>query len=244
MTRKTSGMVATIALVAICVGYWVQTGWKQPLANELAPSHPAPAETKLEPPIPTVSQEISLALSEKQVDGFPESIEVRDGDATKTLVLTGQFKRVKPILIVKLEIYEIASYTEAPIEGSAESLLADLLRDGKPKVYLLRFLRNLSGRQIIDAINEEVNVTFIDVDLPKLRPDIDRFIQVFQKGGEPGATVYMGWLNGGRFYCSFAEPKQLTFVKDDVSLARAIWRIWCGADAGPERVGLVRRFVR
>src|SRR5690606_27840072 len=139
-------------------------------------------------------------------------------------------------------LYSIASYVEEPKAGNSNELLDRLLSDGPRKVYILRFLKPLPGNQILNAIREEIDATFQDADMERLKENIDNFVQIFAEGSSTGDEVYMVWLPQGRLYCSFKKQDELKMIAQDIPLARAIWRIWAGEQSGEERLSLVERF--
>lgn len=188
---------------------------------------------------PRLAEVLQVATAGPKVEGFPETVIVREGNSRHSLTYTGKFIRKRWFL----HLYEIASYIEAPQNGSTDNLLDALLRDGTRRVYLLRFLKPLPGSQIHGAIEEEIALTFTDVDMPRLRPNIDNFTRPFGNGSNTGDMVYLVWLPGGRSFSSFGDPQNVSLIARDVPLARAIWRIWAGENSGPERAGLVRRFA-
>lgn len=190
-----------------------------------------------------VGNEASVQIGPKLRDGFPETIAVASGARRFELECTGLFVRKRSLLIVPIELYSIANYVSHPKADEGPRLLDQLLVDGEAKVYLLRFLKPLSGPQILNAIQEEIDLTFTDVDMEKNGGDIRRFVQKFANGSNKGEVVYMCWLPGNRLYCSYNDPTRLELISTDAAIARAIWRIWCGESAGPERLGLVSRLA-
>lgn len=76
---------------------------------------------------------------------------------------------------------------------------------------------------------ETVDDSFDDVDVERLRSNIEFFVDRFANGSNEGDETYIVWLPGGRSYCSFDDPDAISLVAVDVPLARAIWRIWAGS---------------
>lgn len=203
-------------------------------ALETAPSTPK------EKPLSTVLQ---VKVSEELIEGFPKSVTVVDGDKQYKVDYTGNFIRMKQLLVFPIHLYAIASYVQAPKEGDTEALLDEMLVDGTPRVYLLRMLKTIPGKAVMNAIEEEINTYFVDVDMDKYGKDIQRFTAQFGNGATRDDIVYMVWLPGGRVFSGYNAPDKVQLVAQDLTLARAIWRIWAGEHSGPERVGLVERFA-
>lgn len=197
-----------------------------------APEAPKPPSTVLQ-----------VSLSNELIDGFPKSVTVVDGDKRYDVEYTGKFTRMKQLLVFPIHLYAIASYVQSPEKGETEELLDEMLVDGTPRVYLLRMLKTIPGKAVMNAIEEEINTYFTDVDMTKFGSDIGRFTAQFGNGAERDDIVYMVWLPGGRVFSGYNAPDKVELVAQDLTLARAIWRIWAGKHSGPERVGLVERFA-
>lgn len=198
---------------------------------------PLPAEVEA-PPSPT----IAVVPSEEVIENFPATITVRDGAKSFVAKYTGQFRRNKKFIIA-IDTYDIASYVVEPANGETLELLDGLLVDGKAKVYMLRFVNGLPGRQIMNDIYNEINTSFTDVDLERLQESVDNFCTQFKNGSKPGDIVYIVWLPEGKVYSAFNSADSLTFLAQDVPFARALWRIWAGPRRGDIRFNLVRRYA-
>lgn len=203
-------------------------------ADESTPKEPP----KEEAPPP---KSISVEPSKETFEDFPATVTVKDGDKSYTVQYTGQFRRSKKFLI-ELNTYDIASYVQSPEKGKTMDLLNDLLVDGEVKVYMLRFINALPGRQISNDIYDAINEQFYDVDVDRLKDGITSFSEQFSVGSSRGDIVYIVWLPGGAVYSGF-KTRDLSFIGKDVPFARALWRIWAGPKYGEKRYGLVRRFA-
>jgi hypothetical protein len=209
-------------------------------AQAAPPAGEATREIEAEaPPAPT----ISVQLSAETIEAFPATVVVREGGREHVAHYTGQARRIKPIFVLPIQVYDIASYVVEPKPGAPNDLLDGLLVDGPPKVYLLRFLNNIPGKKIMDDIYDEINTTFTDVDVDRLQENIDRFVKQFQGGSKKGDVVAIVWLPGGKVYSGFNTPEAVQFIGHDVPFARAIWRIWAGDKFGDKRVQLVSRYA-
>jgi hypothetical protein len=200
------------------------------------------------PPAPTDPDEdlyapIRVELGEKKIGNFPEIVTIEGCERRYVTHFTGKLDRAKSFVITTLPTYELAAYCEKPHHGKTETLLDGMLVDGSPRLLMLRFKNALPGRAILSDIYGEIQASFGDVDFPRLKPNIDRFVQQFGRGSRKGEVVYLVWLPGGRVYSGFGTPERLQLISEDEALARAIWRIWCGPQSGPERVHLVERFA-
>lgn len=259
------GHILLLAAGLIVAGVWAFSGSRPQLDTSNSPGRKketvahksgdvTPAEVgepvdDLPPPLKSADedepapQEISVETSGALISGFPETVTIGAGDEQFTTTYTGMFTRSKNVLFVPIALYSIASYVENPHEVNSKALLDRLLKDGPRKVYILRFLKPLPGNQILNAIREEINATFSDVDMDRLESNINQFVQIFSPGSSTGDEVYMVWLPGGKLYCSFKDQSKLEMIAQDVPLARAIWRIWAGEQTGEERLSLVERFT-
>lgn len=238
--KKTTGLCAVIVAVAVAGGAWWLT---RPLAGITITG--ASTEPTIEPPSEHIDVElpIRLELGRQMVDGFPEVIKVIDGPRTCDVRYMGKIKRSRGVVILSIKTYEIAAYIDEPTRQPTGELLDELLLDGRPKVYLIRFVNPLPGRAILKDIYTEINTTFTDVDMKRLKSNIDRFCQQFARGSSTGDLISIVWLKQGRVYSCFDAMDKVEFIGQDIPLARAIWRIWAGPQCGPERVDLVSRFA-
>lgn len=242
MKGLVSGIACTLAAIGLV---WVFVP-RSPSGVGLSGSPEASLDSPALPALPVLVSSaprdpptIQLTPADETSEGFPRSITIRDGQQTRQVEYTGSFLRTRKVLFVTLRLYEIASYVESPQPGESESLLDGLLEDGPAKVYVIRFTMKLSGQQITSTIRKEIDETFTDVDMDRLADGIDRFVDQFSRGSSPGNVVYLAWLPGGRVYNGY-ETTILDRIATDFPFARAIWRIWAGEQAGPERFGLVR----
>jgi hypothetical protein len=248
--NKLAGGVIALAICGLAAGYhWATRSTNR--ANSVSPAVPSPAlpapsQTLEHAPAAAAAADtpiVCIESSPEEIDGFPKDLTLHVDGKSYRLEQTGQFVRTRTILkIMTIQLYEIASFVESPESGQSEELLNGLMVDGRRKAYVLRFLRKLSGSAINTAINEEIVETFIDVDMAKFQGDIDRFVSQFSKGSVTGDRVFMVWLPGGWLFSSFNDPDRLELIAHDVTLARAVWRIWAGPNAGDERLQLIRRF--
>ncbi|QDU63921.1 hypothetical protein Pan216_48020 [Planctomycetes bacterium Pan216] len=183
---------------------------------------------------------LQVIPSEETADGFPKEVKIEAGDHSFTARYTGQMTRSKNLLVLSIDLYALASYAvDPPKDGDSEAMLDEMFQSGERKLLLLKFLKPLPGKHIFQAVEEEIEISFTDVDLDPLRPNMDQFLAQFANGSMPGDIVYIAWLPGGRLYSSFNEPEDVSLVLEDVPFVRALWRIWFGPQSGPERFGLV-----
>ncbi|MFO0947635.1 MAG: hypothetical protein U1D30_17210 [Planctomycetota bacterium] len=231
-------------MVGLCgsmfAAYAAYQWYMAPVALETASSLAGAAQAAALPP-GDVPPSIRLEPSTSLLDGFPESLTIDDGQRKVTVQYTGKLLRKRSLVLVPVNVYEIAGYIETPAVGQSEMLLENMMAEGSAKLYLLRFLMPLPGRAILNDIHESIVASFGDVDMAKVEADINRFCKQFGRGSSRGDIVYIAWLSGGRVYSGFQTPNEATLVAKDVDLARAIWRIWAGPES-ENRVNLVERF--
>lgn len=216
---------------------------RPPLTSEAVAETPAVSATP-EAEQDVVEPYISVDPSTDTIETFPATVTVHDGDKTYVTHYTGQLRRTKRFLI-EIKTYDIASYVTEMEPGKTLDLLDDLLQDGTAKVFMLRFISALPGRQISNDIYDEINdpVSFGDVDLVRLQHGIDTFCQQFSVGSHRGDIVYIVWLPNGKVYSGFNTADKLNFIGQDIPFARALWRIWVGPKYGDNRFNLVRRYA-
>lgn len=233
-----------VALIGSVAGGWyLFYGPVQGLEKRGAPTAVADVVSEADPEdIPPASPLVRVEPSEELIDEFPAQMTIVDGERRFTCHYTGNFLRIKKI-IFDIKSYRLASYVLEPETGTTAKLFEQLLIDGKPKVYLLRFTASLPGRQIMNDIYSEINESFVDVDVDRLKPSIDEFCQQFQNGSKVGDTVYMVWLPGGKAYSSFNKPDDVELLAEDMPFARALWRIWTRPKFGDVRFDLVSRYA-
>jgi hypothetical protein len=212
------------------------------LANEAPAAEPSPESANNVPP-QAPSPTIAIEPSSDEIEGFPAQFTIRDGSQTLAAKYTGQFRRTKEI-IVSIKIYDIASYVVEPTQGKTLDLLDGLLVDGKAKVYMIRFLNNLPGRPLMNDIYKDINSSFTDVDVGRLKDTIDIFCSQFKNGSRLGDVVYMVWLSDGRVYSAYNSASPLQLLVHDVSFARALWRNWAGPRRGDLRFNLVSEYAQ
>ena len=218
-------------------GWWYLTRPRGDAPNLAANAEAAASALVDASPLP---DPVGVITSGKGENHFPGNARVlADGQEVLTH-FTGQLTRYANLYVVKLPVYSIASFLENPgAGGDAEGILANMLEDGLTRVYVIRFERNVSGAQLEDAFRKEIEATFSDVDMPRLKPRIDTVLAQFGKGAKKGDMVYMVWRPGGRLHCGFGNPHAIGPVAVDIPLARAFWRIWAGEHNG-DRTELVR----
>lgn len=205
-------------------------------ASLAGPVWPIPADLGNAP------QPVRVELGPFSAAGFPERATVFDGSCPTEVHYTGKILRKRAVLLVPVNIYEIAAYVEEPAEADQETLLDEMLVDGPVKLFVLRFLLPLPGRAILADIRQAIVDSFGDVDMGQLQCEIDRFCGQFGRGASRGEMVYIVWLPGGRIYSGFHTADPLSFIAADEPMARAIWRVWAGPDS-ENRVDLVERFT-
>ena len=190
-------------------------------------------------PAINVADQLRLELQRSNENQLPNAVHICCDGKTINTSYTGKFIRIKTVMFVKAEVYQMGSYVESPEPAAADTMLADMLVDGNCKVFVLRFSRSVPGGVISATIKQRIAETFGDVELSRVGQDLDRFVALFANGALAAQTIYMCWMPGGKLYCSFNNSEKLDLISSDFSLTRAIWRIWCGPQAGPERLGLV-----
>lgn len=228
-------VLALVGLLGIGGGLWFyQLSLNVPDVVEGPPPEPKSKE------IPRIVQ---VKTSEEKIDGFPKSIEIQAGDQHFSANYTGNVIRKKVVLILPVRTNNVASYVIDPKEGDADELADSLLVDGEPRALILKFAMRLPYTFIADDINTEIAETFTDVDVPRLRKNIDRFINKFSNGSQTGHLVYFVWMPGGRVYIGYETPNEVELIAEDVPFARALWRCYAGRQE-PDRADLVKQYAR
>jgi hypothetical protein len=190
-----------------------------------------------------VPSPLAVQHSKATIDNFPETVTIKDGDRSYEVRYTGKILRKRAIVLIPVRIYEIAAYVEAPSEGETETLLDDLLIDGRPKLYIIRFLMPLPGKAILNDIRIALEESFGDVDMKKVENEIDHFCGQFGRGSSRGDLVHIVWLKGGKVFSGFDAPNNVEFIAEDYDFAKALWRVWAGPNS-ENRINLVERFSK
>jgi hypothetical protein len=230
-------ILLSVTLAGGCAASWWYLTRPRGDAPHLAAN--AAAAAALDDPS-TLPEPVGVITAGKAENHFPDSARVQaDGEEVETR-FAGQLTRYANLYVVKLPVYSVAAYLEPPDTGrDAEGILQNMMVDGLTRVYVIRFERNVSGAQLEDAFRKEIDATFGDVDMPRLKPRIDTVLAQFGKGAKKGDRVYMVWRPGGRLHCGFGNPHAIGPVAVDIPLARAFWRIWAG-EQNADRTELVR----
>ncbi|MFO0947679.1 MAG: hypothetical protein U1D30_17445 [Planctomycetota bacterium] len=225
-----------LGMVGVSVaGYWYSRIGSGPPPT---PMGPAPKPKNVETP-----SSVKVKVSESSIDDFPESVEIEYGDESILATYTGHLVKRKKVLVLPVETNRVACYVVDPQEGDGDALADALMVDGYPRALLLRFTRRLPGSFIANDIEENIRKTFTDVDVPRLRSNIDRFVQKFANGSAPGHKVYFVWMPGGRVYIGYETPNNVELIAEDVPFARALWRCYVGRDQ-PDRTDMVKRYAQ
>lgn len=228
-------VLSLVALLAVAGGLWYYR-----LMQNVPPVVQGPPP---EPKSQEIPRTVRVKVSKEQIDGFPKSMEVEAGDQTFEADYTGNVIRKKVVLVLPVHTNTVASYVIDPKEGVADELADSLMVDGQPRALILKFVMRLPYAFIANDINTEIKKTFTDVDVPRLRNNIDRFINKFSNGSQPGHLVYFVWMPGGRVYIGYETPDEVELIAEDIPFARALWRIYAGRDE-PDRANLVKEYAR
>ena len=239
MKKKLKWTCAILGVLAVALGGFFVWFWN---SEPTGTSYGGNSAQKEAPPA-EVPPFMSVETSKDLLEGFPKHVHGKMGEETFRAEYTGKLVRVKKMLMFDMELYEVGCYIESPKPADTERMLSDMLEDGQRKVYIIKFSKPLPGRSILQAIKNEINETFKDVDMQKVGNDIDRFVKQFAHGSKSNECIYVSWQPGGRLYSSYNAPDKMELISVDVPLSRAIWRIWCGPLAGPERLGMVKHYA-
>lgn len=225
-----------VVLVGVSsAGYWYSRIGSGPLPRSEGPA-PQPKDE-------TTPNLVKVNVSDSTLDNFPETVEIEFGDEKILATYTGHLVKRKKVLILPVETNRVACYVVSPTMGDGDTLADDLMVDGQPRALLLRFTKRLPGSFIADDIEQNIRETFTDVDVPRLRPNIDRFVQKFANGSAPGHKVYFVWMPGGRVYIGYETPENVELIAEDIPFARALWRCYVGRDHA-DRTDMVKRYAR
>lgn len=153
-------------------------------------------------------------------NAFPSEILLRGPG--ETTVLRGLGSGVRRQLMFK--VYEAALYADGSADLGPDRFRA-LIHGGFPRHIVLRFMRDVTGAKVREAIEEGFARSVPDGS-PALRRDRERLLGYFERGIREGETIELTLLPGRGLYTriggEWMEPI------DNDPLLRAIMEVWLG----------------
>lgn len=169
---------------------------------------------------------------------FPTQVTVTYEGKNYSLTLTGTAVRKKMVF----KVYGIAHYAEAPQSGSAESVLAAMLADGKAKQISMEFVRDVDVEKIQGAYRDGFKENTSEADAKAIAPLVEQFLGYFKKEVKENDVFVLQWLPGG---VVIAQTQGTTHPPiKNVAFAKALWSIWLGEDSIVDSEDLVARFTK
>jgi len=150
------------------------------------------------------------------------------------LKLTGAGKRVKKIVLIKVDVYAAAHYIDPSAKLTASDPLTGL-RQAKAKALQLTFLRDVNAEKIRDSFSDALKENKVDLESPMMKLAFSKLTFDVKKG----QTVSLLGLKkeGDTEVLHFESPAE-SFRIEGPGAATEFWKIWFGEpeDSGLEKL--------
>jgi hypothetical protein len=107
------------------------------------------------------------------------------------------------------------------------------------KAILMKFARDVTGQQVIDAYTESLKRSIDDFDTAVTQSPLKDFFAAANHDVTTGSEMYL-WTRGSEVHIKSGSLAEVT-ITDASSIIRPIWRIWFGPE--PIQVPLRRAMV-
>lgn len=168
----------------------------------------------------------SVTASGVTVQVFPEAA-LNTGEQKINLKLTGFGIRKKPVFFTKVNVYVAASYLDDVSKVNLEQPLASI-KDAKARVMQLTFLRNLSGAEIRQSMEEALILNDVDVNSAAFQT----FFNSFNFDISAGQVMTVATFNkGGNLENVTIEVPTTRFSTEGNFVGLDLWKGWFGIPA-------------
>ena len=157
---------------------------------------------------------------------FPEAV-LNTGDQKINLKLTGFGIRKKPVLFTKVNVYVAASYLDDVSKVNLEQPLASV-KDAKARVMQLTFLRNLSGAEVRQSMEEALILNEVDVNSTAFQTLFNSFNFDISAGQ---TTTVVTFNKGGNLENVTIEVPSTRFSTEGNFVGFDLWKGWFGIPA-------------
>ncbi|MEC7838689.1 MAG: chalcone isomerase family protein [Chlamydiota bacterium] len=170
---------------------------------------------------------------------FPLEVSFEENGQSYTLEATGVATRKK--LFAK--VYSIAHYMQNPIQGSPDTVIAEVLdNDSIAKQLTMHWVRKVSPQKIQSAYESALETTLTPNERAAMQDEIDTFIGFFQSNSEVGDVYIFRWLPEGKLIIEINEKRAGEI--NNPAFARAVWEIWLGSNRVVKRNNLVSLYTQ
>ncbi len=164
---------------------------------------------------------------------FPGTQIVQFNGSDHTLMATGVATRKKFFI----KIYSIAHYMEDPPKVMGSAVFDEILNSKKPKRFYLKWVRNVSKKQIQDGYQESFNAVANRSTIKQIEADISKFVGFFNNGAKKGDSHILTWFPDGTIDATI-NGQAVGAIKNP-DFARALWSIWIGPRSVVNRNDLI-----
>ena len=168
---------------------------------------------------------------------FPAAVSIASNGVTYPLSLTGVTVRKKMIF----KVYGMAHYIQDPVRGKKDAVLNAMTVDGKAKMIVMDFARDVDAGKIRDTYMEGLKDNASVQEWTSIQPAADQFVGFFTQDVKEGDQFVLRWLPGGIVSVAIAGIDKPVITNQQ--FARVLWSIWFGQNSIVDREDLVDRIV-
>jgi len=160
--------------------------------------------------------------------------QVKSGLFPTALKLTGAGKRVKKIVLIKVDVYAAAHYIDPVAKLSAADPLTGI-REAKAKALHLTFLRDVDAEKIRNSFSDALKENKVDLESPMMKLAFSKLTFDMKKG--QSVSLLGLKKEGDREVLHFESPAG-SFQIEGPGAASEFWKIWFGEpeDSGLEKL--------
>ncbi|WP_338516808.1 chalcone isomerase family protein [Alteromonas gracilis] len=156
------------------------------------------------------------------------------------LVLSGSTTRK----LFFFDIYKISHYVEWPYESpqSKQATLSLIENANVQQRVELTFLRDVSRRQIEEALIDGIERNNTDKDLMSIKTEIQRLSKGFDDDVEKHSVLALSRASKAQLKVSFNDD--VIVETQNADLADALWSIWFGKDPIVDTEALIKNLIK
>jgi hypothetical protein len=139
------------------------------------------------------------------------------------------------------KVYGMAHYIQDPVRGKKDAVLNAMTVDGKAKMIVMDFARDVDAGKIRDTYMEGLKDNASVQEWTSIQPAADQFIGFFTQDVKEGDQFVLRWLPGGIVSVAIAGIDKPVITNQQ--FARVLWSIWFGQNSIVDREDLVDRIV-
>ncbi len=169
---------------------------------------------------------------------FPVQVTINYEGKSYEVMLTGTAVRKKFFI----KVYGIAHYTQDPVMGKEDDVLAAMLVDGKARQITMEFVRDVDVAKIQDAYRDGFKENATAAESKEIAPMVEKFLGYFAKDVKEDDRFVLQWLPGGTILAQTQGTDHPAIM--NTTFARVLWSIWMGENSIVDRDDLVERIVK